>query len=50
MISKQISADLYSEILIGVRQLHESLENVSDKGRTTAYVGLNFNYIILCAV
>lgn len=47
MIVKQISADLYREILIGVRQLHESLENVSYIVRSTAHLGHNFNYIIL---
>lgn len=40
MISKQNSTDLYSEILIGVRQLHESLENVSQTFRSTAYRSL----------
>lgn len=46
MILKQPSADIYSEILLGVRQLHESLENVSYKWRIKAWVGLNFNHII----
>lgn len=40
MILKQISTDLYREILIGVRQLHESLENVSDKGLRRSWIAL----------
>lgn len=47
MILKQLSADVYSEILLGVRQLHESLENVSYKWRIKVWVGLCFNYNIV---